>query len=286
MRAAGLEVAVEARADPMRSGDVLDEAEGAGSHHVPYREVGVLPQPRRAVDRVPGRGEGVHDGRIHLLHAEDDGAVIRRLDRGDLLEGGLAVRLHAGGRIPQPFVADAHILGRQGRAVVEAHIGVDTEGVGHQVRRDRPALRQVAHDVRVVARLVAQQRRVVRREAVHDREGAGLVQVVGRRLGAHGEGQDPAPLRRLAGLRQRGGADGKTRDAHQRSAARDPGGTMCHDVPPHLLVLVVVRVVVLVRQVRNFGSSQSRSESPNRLKAKTASEMARPGKMIIHGASW
>src|SRR5258708_29401332 len=39
------------------------------------------------------------------------------------------------------------------------------------------------------------------------------------------------------------------------------------------------------RQVLNLGSSQSRKESPKRLKANTARLMARPGKKIIHGAS-
>jgi len=39
------------------------------------------------------------------------------------------------------------------------------------------------------------------------------------------------------------------------------------------------------RQTLNLGSSQSRKLSPNRLKAKTATEMARPGNRIIHGAS-
>ena len=34
-----------------------------------------------------------------------------------------------------------------------------------------------------------------------------------------------------------------------------------------------------------FGSSQSRRLSPNRLKANTASVMARPGNRIIHGAA-
>jgi len=33
-----------------------------------------------------------------------------------------------------------------------------------------------------------------------------------------------------------------------------------------------------------FGSSQSRNESPNRLKANTARLIATPGKIIIHGA--
>ena len=35
-----------------------------------------------------------------------------------------------------------------------------------------------------------------------------------------------------------------------------------------------------------LGSSQSRRLSPNRLKANTASVMARPGNRIIHGAVW
>ena len=41
-----------------------------------------------------------------------------------------------------------------------------------------------------------------------------------------------------------------------------------------------------VPQLFNFGSSQSRRLSPNRLKANTASVMARPGNRIIHGAVW
>src|SRR5947208_7790524 len=39
-------------------------------------------------------------------------------------------------------------------------------------------------------------------------------------------------------------------------------------------------------QLFSFGSSQSRKESPNRLKAKTASVMATPGNTIIQGAVW
>ena len=37
-------------------------------------------------------------------------------------------------------------------------------------------------------------------------------------------------------------------------------------------------------QILIFGSSQSRSESPNRLKANTARLIATPGNTIIHGA--
>ena len=37
-------------------------------------------------------------------------------------------------------------------------------------------------------------------------------------------------------------------------------------------------------QIFIFGSSQSRSESPNRLKANTARLIATPGNTIIHGA--
>ena len=39
-------------------------------------------------------------------------------------------------------------------------------------------------------------------------------------------------------------------------------------------------------QLFNFGSSQSRKLSPNRLNANTASVMATPGNRIIHGAVW
>src|SRR5215468_3663729 len=45
-----------------------------------------------------------------------------------------------------------------------------------------------------------------------------------------------------------------------------------------------VSSVYAAQSVRSFGSSASRSESPKRLKAKTARLMARPGKTAIQGA--
>ena len=117
------EVVLEPLALPMRAGDVLDELERPGAHHVAHRERRVLLELDGAVDAVERVGEGVEQRAVRPLQVEDDTERIGRLDAVDVGDEALAHRDDALGRIAQAVVGRLHVLGGEGRAVVELDAG-------------------------------------------------------------------------------------------------------------------------------------------------------------------
>jgi hypothetical protein len=159
---------------------------------------------------------------VHRLHLEDDRERIGRLDRADIPEGRLAGRYHALRRIAQPVIARLHVRRCQVGAVVEFHARVELERVGHQVGRDLPRLREIALHLGELVEIEAQQGGIERGGEMQRRIGVAAMVVVVRRLGADGELQGSALLRRLrAGLGHRAAEGDGRRAAHQDGASRD-----------------------------------------------------------------
>ena len=197
VRLAGLEVAVELLADPVRAGLVLDERERAGAQDVALGELGIDLELGGAVDAVPRRGEARQHRRVGSRQLEHDRVRVGGVDAGDVLEGLLADRLHAGRRLAQPVVGRSHVLRRHRRPVVELDVAPELERVGEAVGRDGPRLGEIADDLRIVRGVELEQRRVVRAHRMEEGERRLRVAVVVRRLGADREHERAARLGRL-----------------------------------------------------------------------------------------
>ena len=178
-------------ADPVRALDVLDEGEGPGAHHVLFVPADVFREDVGLVDPAVGGGQRHEERCLRPLEPEADRRRIRRLDRFDGAVLALAIRRRLRRREHDLVVARLRIARRHDGAVVEAYAGSQLQCVDEPVGRNRPRLREVGHDLRAgsIERIDAQQRVVVRRQRVHDAEGALFVAVIGRRLGRHEEDQ-------------------------------------------------------------------------------------------------
>ena len=198
------EVAVEPLAHPMRAAHVLDELEGARAHDLGFRVFRVLLELGGAVDAVEGRSQQRQEGGVDRLELEDDGGRIRRLDGGDVGEALLAHRDHALGWVGDALEGRLDVGRGQRRAVVELDAVVQRESVGEAVRGDRPALGQIADDLRVLGAVPPDQQRILRGHRMQQREGLGGVAVVRGGLGDGGETERTSTFGRFRQPRGRG----------------------------------------------------------------------------------
>ena len=109
----------------------------------------------------------------------------------DLTRGGDAL-----GRMHNALVARLDIGRGQTRAVVEQHVRSQLERISLPVWRGFPGLRQVADDLRIIAGIKFEKRRIMRRNRVQKRKRGVAVTVVISRLHRRGKFQHTATLRR------------------------------------------------------------------------------------------
>ncbi len=224
VRLALLEIVLELAPAPVRSGHVLVERERPRAHDVALRELRVLLQPRRAVDAIPGAREIREHRGVRLRKLHDGGVRIGRLDRSDVRIGSLPQRQNARRRIAYAVVRGLHVLGGERGAVVELHPFAQPERIGKAIFRNRPRLREIAFDGRILGRVELEQRVVVRANGVDERERGVRVAVVIRRLGPHRELEQPSTARRLL--------CGKCRERRERDRNKHAQSMNNHLSPP------------------------------------------------------
>jgi len=97
---------------------------------------------------------------------EHHGALVGRVDLRNRriidLPGGDDTRW----RMDDAFIARLHIGRAELRAIVKKYIGMQLERIGQAVGRNRPRLREVTHDFRIIGGGEFEKGRIMRRDRV------------------------------------------------------------------------------------------------------------------------
>ena len=203
---------------------MADEREGAGAEDVSLGELRVFLQLRSAVDAVPRRGETIERARVGGRQPEDDGVIVRSIDRRDVLIERLSRRQHARLWLDQALVGRPNVGRREQRPIVELHVLPELEGEGQPVGAGGPGRGDIRLDAHVLPVAgVFEQRGIVRAHGVRDPErGAGMTVVTGG-LSDDGEVENATALGCLVrSLRRRTGDDREGGQARQSEHVHEP----------------------------------------------------------------